>query len=54
MHVDHGGRTTKVWLGNLKVAHNDGYSMRELTAVLDVIEQHRERFLEEWREHFED
>jgi hypothetical protein len=49
VHVDHSGRTIKVWLGNLKVAHNDGYSMRELTAILDVVDRHRGRFVEAWR-----
>jgi len=45
---------TKVWLRNLKIAHNDGYSMRELTAILDVVDRHREQFLEAWRDHFDD
>jgi Domain of unknown function (DUF4160) len=35
VHVDHGGRTIKIWLPSLKVAYNDGYSMREVTLILD-------------------
>ena len=46
VHVDHGGRTTKVWLRNLKVAYNDGYSKREVTAILDVVDRNRERLVE--------
>ena len=53
VRVDHGGRTTKVWVGSSKVAHNDGCSMRELV-ILEVIDRHREPFLEAWREHFDD
>ena len=33
VHVDHGGRTIKVWLHTLKVAYNDGYTMREVSAI---------------------
>ena len=54
MHVDHGGRTIKVWLDTLKIAYNDGYTMREITAILNVVERNRKGFLEAWREHFDD
>ena len=54
MHVDHGGRTIKIWLATLKVAYNDGYPMREVTAILDVVDRHQERLLEEWRDYFDD
>jgi hypothetical protein len=54
VHVDHSGRTIKVWLDTLKVAYNDGYAMRAVTAILDVVDRNRERFLEAWREHFDD
>jgi len=52
--VDHGGRTIKIWLKTLKVAYNDGYPMREVTAIMDVVNQHQERLLEAWREYFDD
>jgi hypothetical protein len=54
VHVDHGGRTMKVWLDTLKVAYNDGYPLREVTTILDIVDQNRERLLEAWREHFDD
>jgi hypothetical protein len=38
----------------LKVARNDGRSMREATAILDAVDRNPERFLEAWREHFDD
>lgn len=41
IHVDHAGRTAKVWLSTLEVAYNDGYSARDLAAVLDVVDQNR-------------
>jgi hypothetical protein len=52
VHVDHGGRTIKIWLPSLKVAYNDGYSMREVTVILDMVDRHREQLLEAWREYF--
>ena len=44
----------KIWLDTLKVAYNDGYPMREVATILDIVDQNRERFLEAWREHFDD
>jgi hypothetical protein len=54
VHVDHSGRTIKVWLRTLKVAYNDGYPMRGVTAILAVVDRNRDRLLEAWREHFDD
>jgi hypothetical protein len=51
VHVDHGGRTIKIWLDP---TYNDGYPMREVTAILDVVDRNRERLLEAWREYFDD
>jgi hypothetical protein len=53
VHVDHSGRTIKIWLLSLKVAYNDGYSMREVTVILDPVDRHREQLLEAWREYFD-
>ncbi len=53
VHVDHSGRTIKIWLKTLKVAYNDGYPMRAITVILDVVDQHREEFLEAWRGYFD-
>jgi cell division septum initiation protein DivIVA len=53
VHGDHSGRTIKIWLDTLKVAYNDGYPMREVTALLDIVDRNRERLLEAWREYFD-
>jgi Domain of unknown function (DUF4160) len=45
--------TIKIWLPSLKVAYNDGYSMREVTVILDMVDRHREQLLEPWREYFD-
>jgi Domain of unknown function (DUF4160) len=54
VHVDHGRRTIKIWLTTLKIAYNDGYPIREVRAILGVVDRHRERLLEAWREYFDD
>lgn len=53
VHVDHSGRTIKIWLETLKVAYNDGYPLREVTVILDLVDRNRERLLEAWRDHFD-
>jgi hypothetical protein len=53
IHVDHSGRTMKIWLDTLKVAYNDGCPIREVTAILGVVDRNRGRFLEAWREYFD-
>ena len=53
VHVDHSGRTMKVWLDTLKIAYNDGYAMREVTAILGIVDRNRERLLEAWDGYFD-
>ena len=54
VHVDHRGRTIKVWLETLKIAYNDGYPMRAVAVIVDLVDQNREQLLEAWREYFDD
>jgi hypothetical protein len=54
VHVDHRGRTIKIWLESSGVAYNDGYAMREVTAILRTVDRDRDRFLEASHEHFGD
>jgi hypothetical protein len=54
VHIDHSGRTTKVWLQTLKVAYNDGYPIREITAILSVVDEKREQLLRAWHGYFDD
>jgi hypothetical protein len=46
VHVDHSGRTIKIWLDILNVAYNDGYPMREVTAILRIVDRDRQQLLE--------
>jgi hypothetical protein len=52
IHVDGSGGEAKVWLTNLMVAQSNGFSQRDSTRILQVIEEHREQMLEAWHDDF--
>ena len=52
IHVVKGGCEAKVWLHDLSIAANIGYSARDLTTIVRKTREHRERFLEAWHDHF--
>jgi uncharacterized protein DUF4160 len=54
IHVDHGERTAKFWLADVRLARNIGYSNRQLLELSDKISAERESFLEAWRVYFGD
>lgn len=52
IHVQRAEKYAKFWLQPLQLSMNDGYTSRELSRIDALIEQHRESFLEAWREFF--
>jgi hypothetical protein len=44
--------SAKFWLDVVALARNFGYSSRELRALHQIVQEHREEFLEAWREYF--
>jgi hypothetical protein len=54
VHIDHSGRSAKVWLQDIALAKNIGYSARELKRILGMVEDHRDQFLEAWHAYFGD
>jgi hypothetical protein len=52
VHIDKGGNTVKFWLENVAVAHNIGFSARELREIEDKVREERTRFIEAWHEYF--
>ena len=54
IHVVRAGSEAKVWLHDLSVAVNIGYSARELNTIIRKTREERERFLEAWHDHFAD
>ena len=54
VHVEKDGRETKIWLFDLSVAINLGFSARELNEIIRESRRRRESFLEAWNDHFAD
>jgi hypothetical protein len=52
VHVDRGEATMKVWLETLGVAKSHGFRAHEIGGIVEMVEAHRETFLEAWHEHF--
>ncbi|HEY3719718.1 MAG TPA: DUF4160 domain-containing protein [Roseiarcus sp.] len=52
MHVVKDGREAKLWLNDLNVAVNLGYSARELGEIIRKSREHRVAFQEAWNDHF--
>jgi Domain of unknown function (DUF4160) len=51
VHVDRGGCSAKVWLQPVAVARNIGYAAHEVTEILQVLSENRDRIVEIWNEH---
>ena len=52
VHVDHSGRTAKMWLEEISLARNIGFNARELRTILNLTRNHRDQFLEAWHDFF--
>ena len=52
VHVDRGGASAKIWLDNVILAGNAGFSAKELGDVLRMVRTHRAQFLEVWHGFF--
>ena len=52
VHVIRGDNQAKIWLSPIVVEYNSGYNERELNRILRLTQEHRERLLENWYEHF--
>ena len=52
IHIVKDGKTAKVWLRSLKVAHQRGYSEQELNQLLTIVAEHRDEWIGAWNEFF--
>lgn len=50
IHVTGHGSTAKIWLEPIKMVGSQGLNAGDLKRILDVVEDHREIFLEAWDE----
>jgi hypothetical protein len=53
VHIEQAGALAKFWLEPVSLAISSRFSGRELRRLEKQIVQHRQQFLEAWREHFE-
>jgi hypothetical protein len=52
VHVCRAEQEAKIWLSDLTVAVNFGYSAQELGEIVRKAREQREAFLEAWNDHF--
>jgi hypothetical protein len=52
VHVVKDGREAKIWLRDLNVAVNLGFSARDLNEIIGATREHRDAFLEAWNDYF--
>jgi hypothetical protein len=52
IHVYRDGHEAKIWLGNLRVAVNIGFSAVELNQIVRSVRDNRDALLEAWHDHF--
>lgn len=52
VHVKRSGSVAKIWLADLEVEYNRGYSSPEVNKILSLTREHRDELLEMWHEHF--
>ncbi|MGN6549195.1 MAG: DUF4160 domain-containing protein [Pararhizobium sp.] len=53
IHARAAGKEAKIWLANpATVAKSNGFSARELRAILELIAERRSEIEEAWNEHF--
>jgi hypothetical protein len=52
VHVDRGDATAKIWLTPVSIAHNMGFSAKELGELLRLVRAHQTQLLEAWHGYF--
>lgn len=52
IHVLKDAKQLKVWLADLRVARNVGFSSHEVNAILRVTAENRDAFEEAWHDYF--
>ena len=52
IHVLKDARQLKVWLSEVRVAKNIGFAAHEVNAILEVVAENRQTFLEAWNDYF--
>lgn len=54
IHVEHAGRTAKIWLRPIRLASSHGFSRTEIGKLVDIVTANQDLLLERWNEFFTD
>ena len=52
IHAEGHGGQAKVWLDPIEFAEHKGFKASDLRRILEVVNEHRNEFLEAWNEFF--
>jgi len=52
VHVEGHGGAAKVWIDEVELASSKGYTPRQLSAIVRIVQSHQSEFLERWHEFF--
>jgi hypothetical protein len=52
VHIERDNLTAKCWLRPVHLGRNDGFSARELRAILKLVEDHEEACWQAWSDYF--
>lgn len=52
IHAESADGYAKFWLRPVELAENRGYNSRHLGRIRQLVEQHRDELMEQWRDYF--
>jgi hypothetical protein len=52
IHIEKDDKYAKIWLENIDVAKNYGFTAKEINIVVKIIFLHRQDFIRSWNEYF--
>lgn len=52
VHIYKQGKEAEIWLRDVSVAINLGYSAKDLNEIITATREHRQAFQEAWNDHF--
>jgi hypothetical protein len=54
IHVEHAGRTAKVWLSPVRLESSHGFTRTELAEVVGIVTEHQAKLIGSWNDFFSD
>ncbi len=54
IHVERDQNIAKLWLDPVRLQRSGGFNRSEVNRIINLVEEHRVRLLESWKEYFSD